>query len=144
MKNDILGLFFLGEDKADNLLEAEQTGEKDGATVDGKGDGEANHPIDIQLFDKEGNGSDGNHKKDDVEPIATAHVEFEDALGEEVLQEGRDSLHTEAGAGGTYGIEARDDQEVEQDVDDHTSGGNKVELLEAAVGREQGAEDISR
>ena len=144
MKNVNLGLFFLGEDEADNLLEAEQTGEEDGPAVDGKGDDKANHPVDIQLFDKEGDDGDGNHKEYDVEPVATAHVELEDALGEEVLQESCDSLHTEAGAGGTHGIEARDDQEVEQDVDDHTSGGNQVELLEAAVGREQGAEDVGR
>ena len=144
MKKVNLGLFFLGEDEADNLLETEQTGEEDGAAVDGKGDDKTNHPVDIQLLDKEGDDGDGNHKEDDVEPIATAHIELEDALGEKVLHEGRDSLHAEAGASSTHGIKAWDDDEVEQDIDDHTSGGHEVELFEAAVGREQRAEDVSR
>ena len=86
MKNVNLGLFFLGEDKAEDFLETEQAGEEDGTAVDGKSDGESNHPVDIQLFDKEGNDGDGDHEKDDVEPIAAAHVELKDAFGEKVLQ----------------------------------------------------------
>ena len=113
MKKVILSLFFLGKDEADDLLEAEQTGEEDGTAVDGEGDGEANHPVDMQLFDEEGDDGYGDHEEDDVEPIAATHVELENALGEKVLQEGRDGLHAEAGAGGTHGIEARDDDEVE-------------------------------
>ena len=52
MKNVTLGLFFLRKDKADDFLEAEQASDEDGAAVDGKGDDEAKHPIDIQLLDK--------------------------------------------------------------------------------------------
>ena len=51
MKIVVSGLFFLGKDEADNLLEAEQTSEEDGATVDEESDTEANHPVDIQLLD---------------------------------------------------------------------------------------------
>ena len=58
MKNVNLGLFFLGNDESDNLLEAQQTGEEDGAAVDGKGDDKTKHPIDIQLLDEE---SDRNY-----------------------------------------------------------------------------------
>ena len=53
MKKVNLGLFFLGDDEADDFFQAEQTGEEDSTAVDGEGDGEANHPVDIQLFDKE-------------------------------------------------------------------------------------------
>ena len=85
MKNVNLGLFFLGEDEADDLLEAEESGEEDGATIDGESYCKSNQPIDIQLFDKECHKGDGGHEKDDMEPIAAAHVELEDAFGKEVL-----------------------------------------------------------
>ena len=144
MKKVTLGLFFLGEDEADDLLEAEQSGEEDGAAVDGESDDEANHPVDIQLFDKEGHDCNGDHEKDDVEPIAATHFQLEDTFGEEVLQEGCDGLYTEAGTGGTDGVKSRNDDEVEQDVDDNACRCHKVELLEATVGGEQGAEDVGR
>ena len=51
MKIVVLGLFFLGKDEADNLLEAEQTSEEDGTAVNKDSNPEANHPVDIQLFD---------------------------------------------------------------------------------------------
>ena len=144
MKNVNLGLFFLGEDKGDNLLETQQAREENGTAVDSKGDGEAEHPVDIQLLDKEGDQSDGGKESDDVEPIPTTDFQLQDALGEEVLQESRNGLHAEAGAGGTHGIEAWDDHQVEQNVDDHASRCHEVELLEATVGGEQGAENVGR
>ena len=79
-----------------------------------------------------------------MEPITSLDLQFQDAFGEEVLQEGGDGLHAEAGAGGAHGIETRDDDEVEQDVDGHAGTCHDVELLEAAVGGEQGAEDVGR
>ena len=66
MKNVTLGLFFLRKDEADDFLEAEQTGKENGAAVDGKGDDEANYPVDIQLSDKEGDQDDGGKEYDDV------------------------------------------------------------------------------
>ena len=143
MKKVNLCLFFLRNDEADNLLEAEQTREEDGAAIDGKGDDKANHPVDIQLLDEEGDQRDGDHEQHDMEPIAAAHVEFEDALGDEVLQECRDGLHAEAGAGCAHRLEPWNDDEIEQDIDNHARSGYKIELLEAAVGGKQGAEDVS-
>lgn len=52
MKNVILAFFFLGEDEAENFLEAEQTGQENGAAIYRKGDDETNHPVDIQLLDE--------------------------------------------------------------------------------------------
>ena len=144
MKNVNLGLFFLGEDEGDDFLEAEQTREENGSAVDDESNGEANQPIDIQLLDKEGDDNDACHEKDDMEPIAPTHLNLEDALGEEILQESRDRLHAETGTGGTYGKEARNDDEIQQDIDDHARCCHKVELLEAAIGGEQGAEDVCR
>ena len=43
MKKVNLGLFFLGKDKADDFLEAEQSGEEDGAAIDGESDNETDH-----------------------------------------------------------------------------------------------------
>ena len=142
MKKVKLGLFFLGKNKADNLLEAEQTGEEDSAAINDEGDAEADNPVDVQLFDEEGNYGNRGQEQDDMQPIPTTQVELEDALGEEVLQEGGDGLYAEAGAGGTNGLETRDDDEVEQDVNDHARCCDEVELLEAAVGGEQSAEDV--
>ena len=79
-----------------------------------------------------------------MKPITASYFQLQDALGEDVLQDGCDGLHAEAGAGGTHGIKARDDDEVEQDVDDHTGPCHEVELLEAAIGGEQGAENVGR
>ena len=144
MKNVNLGLFFLGKDEADNLLEAEESGEEDGTTIDDKGHCKSNQPIDIQLFDKECHKGDGGHEKDDMEPIATSYVELEDAFGKEVLKEGRDGLHAEAGAGGADRVESWDDDEVEQDVDDHACSSHQVELFQTTIGGKQGAEDVGR
>ena len=144
MKKVNLGLFFLGEDEADNLLETEQTGEKDGTAVDGKSDGEANHPVDIQLFDKEGDEHDAGHEKEDMEPIATSYLNLDNTFGKEILQESRNGLHAEAGAGRAYRLETRYDDEIQQDIDDYARGGHEVELLETAIGGEQRAEDVSR
>ena len=143
MKKDKLGLFFLEEDEAHDFLQAEQSGEENGAAVDGESDEETDYPVEVQLLDEESDCDNGNHEQDDVEPIAATHVKLEDALGTDILQESRDGLHAEAGAGGTHGIEARDDDEVEQDIDDHASGGYEVELLEAAIGGKQCPEDVS-
>jgi hypothetical protein len=62
MKKDILCLFFLGEDEAHDFLEAEQSGEENGTAIDGKSDDETNHPVEVQLLDKEGNHDNGNHE----------------------------------------------------------------------------------
>ena len=142
MKNVTLSLFFLRDDEGYNLLKTEHAGEEDGAAVDGKGDDKADHPVDIQLLDKEGDRDDSDQENDDAEPVATVQFDLQDALGEEVLQERRDGLHAEAGAGRSDGFEPRDDNEIQQDVDDHASRCHKVELFQTAVGGEQGAEDV--
>ena len=144
MKKAKLCLFFLGDDEAQDFLETEQTCKEDGTAIDGKSDDESQHPVEIQLFYKEGDQGDGGQENDDMEPITTLDFQLQDALGEEVLQEGGDSLHTEAGAGGAHRIEARDDDEVEQDVDGHAGASHYVELFQAAVGGEQCAEDVGR
>ena len=144
MKNVKLGLFFLWKNEADNLLEAEQSGEEDGTAIDGEGDGKSNHPIDIQLLDEEGDRNDTGHEKEDVKPITATHLELKDALGEEVLQKRRDGLHTKAGAGRSDSLESWYDDEIQQDIDDHACRCHQVELLEAAIGGEQGTEDVSR
>ena len=59
MKKVKLGFFFVRDDEAYNFLEAEQTGQENGAAIDAEGDDKANHPIDIQLLDEEGNQRDG-------------------------------------------------------------------------------------
>ena len=120
MKNVDLGLFFLRKDEADDLLKAEESGEKDGAAIDGKGHCKSNQPIDIQLFDEECYKSDGGHEKDGMEPITASHVELEDAFGKEVLQEGCYGLDAKAGTSGTNRIKPRDDDEIQQYVDDNT------------------------
>ena len=76
MKKVKLSLFFLWDDKANDFLETEQTREENGSAVDGKGDGESNQPIDVQLFDKECNSRYCEHEKDDMEPITTIHLEL--------------------------------------------------------------------
>jgi len=68
---------------------------------------------------------------------------YQSGTGEEVLKEGCDSLHAEAGGGGTHCIKARDDHEVEQDIDDDPSGCYEVELFETAIGGKQCSEDVS-
>ena len=133
MKKDNLGLFFLGKDEADNLFEAKQTGEKDGAAVDDKCDDEANHPIDIQLLDEESDQGNGGEENDDVKPITTLDFQFQDAFGEQVLQESRDRLHGKAGASRAYRLESWYDDEIQQNVDSHACCRHKVKLLEAAV-----------
>ena len=143
MKKDKLGLFFLGKDEAHDFLEAEQSGKENGTAIDGKSDDKTNHPVEVQLLDEEGDHDYRNHEKGDVEPIATTHFEFEDAFGKEVLKESCDSLHAEAGGGGTHCIKARDDHEVEQDIDDDAGCSHEVELLETAIGGKQCPEDVS-
>ena len=144
MKKDKLGLFFLGKDEVDNLLEAKQSGEEDGTAVDGKSDNETEHPVDIHLFDQEGDQGDCGKEKDDVEPIATAQVNVQDAFGKQILHEGGDSLNTEAGACCAYRIESRDDNKVQQDVDDHTCCCHEVELFETSIGGKERSEDVGR
>ena len=89
MKNVNLRLFFLGKDKGDNLLETQQTREENGTAVDGKGDGETEHPVDVQLLDEEGDQSNGGKESDDVEPITTSDFQLQDALGEKALLQKR-------------------------------------------------------
>ena len=113
MKKVKLGLFFLGKDEADNLLEAEQSGDENGTAVDGKCDDEANHPIDIQLLDEVGNHNDSDKENENVKPIATVYFQFQDAFGEQILQKSRDCLHGKAGAGRTDSLESRYDDEIQ-------------------------------
>ena len=113
MKKDNLGLFFLGKNEADNLFEAEQSGEENGTTIDGKSDDESKHPVEIQLFHKEGDQSDGGQEKDDMKPIAATYFQFQDAFGKQILQKGRYGLDTQAGAGRTDSLEPRYDNEIQ-------------------------------
>ena len=142
MKKDNLDLFFLGKDKADDFLEAEQSGEEDGTAVDGKGDDETNHPVEIQLLDEEGDQSDGGQEKEDVKPISPAYFQFQDALGEQILKESRNGLDAKASAGRTDSLEPRYDNEIQQDIDDYACRRHKVELLQAAIGGEECAEYV--
>ena len=66
MKKVNLDLFFLRKDKADDLLEAKQTSEENGAAVDDKSYGESDNPVDIQLFDKPCDCDNGGKEEDDV------------------------------------------------------------------------------
>ena len=53
-------------------------------------------------------------------------------------------MHGKAGAGRAYRLESRYDDEIQQDIDGHARCRHKVKLLEAAVGGEQGAENVCR
>ena len=143
MKNVKLGLFFLGKDEADNLFEAEQTGKEYGSAVDGKCDGKANYPIDIQLFDKECNHNYSGQENENVKPIPAVYFQFQDAFGEEVLKESCYALDAEAGAGRSDRLESRNDEEVQQDIDDHARCRNEVQLFHATIGSEQSAKNVS-
>ena len=76
MKKVKLGAFFLGENEADNILETQQTGEEDGAAIDRKRDGEANHPIDIQLFGDSCDPNDRGKEYENMEPITPVNLKF--------------------------------------------------------------------
>lgn len=142
MKNVNLGLFFMWNDEADNLLEAQQAGEEDGSAIDGKRDGEPNHPIDIQLFDKQSYHNNRGKENKNVKPITPIDFQLQDAFGEQVLQEGGYGLHAKAGAGRSHRLESRYDDEIQQDIDDYARSCHEVELLQTAVGREQCAENV--
>ena len=142
MKNVNLGLFFMWNDKADNLLEAQQAGEEDGSAIDGKRDGEPNHPIDVQLFDNESDHDDRSHEQHNVKPITPIDFQLQDAFGEQVLQESGYGLHAKAGAGRSHRLESWYDDEIQQDIDDYARSRHEVELLQTAVGREQCAENV--
>ena len=144
MKNVSLGFFFLRKDEVDDILEAEQASDEDGAAVEGKSDDKTKQPTVNQPMGENGDHNYGDEEKHDMKPIASTEIEFEDALGNEVLQDGSRGLHAEAGEGGTHRLESWYHNEIQQDIDDHARGGYKIELLEAAVGREQCAEDVSR
>ena len=144
MKKDKLGLFFLGEDQAYDFLQAEQSGEENGTTIDGKSDDESKHPVEIQLLQKEGDQGDGGKEKDDVEPKATVYFQLQDTFGKEILQKGRYGLDTQAGAGRTDSLETRYHYEVQQDIDDHSCRCHEVELFEATVGGEERAKNVGR
>ena len=131
-----LGLFFLGQDEADDFLEAEQTGEENDAAIDDKCDGETNHPIDIQLLAKSCNQDDCGKENENVEPITPADFQFQDVFGEQVLQKRRYGLDAETGAGRTNSLESRYHDEIQQNIDDDTCSRHEVELLQAAVGGE--------
>ena len=137
------GVFFLRHDEADDFLEAEQSGDENGSAVDGKRDGKSNHPIDIQLLDKESDHGYSGKENKNVKPITAANLQFQDAFGEQVLQECRHDLDAEAGAGCSDRLESWYDEEVQQDIDDDACGRHEVELLEASVGSEQGSENVS-
>ena len=100
--------------------------------------------MDLKCFDEISADDDASEEQQEVDPIGGAQLEFEDFLGNEILCEGGEKLHAEAGAGGTYGIEPRDDEEIQQDIDDHPGGGYEIKLFEAPVGREQRAKDVGR
>ena len=67
MKKVKLGIIFLRQDEAYKLLEAEQTGEKDGAAVEDKGDGELKQPVEVQQLGKISDRSDGDGKQEDMQ-----------------------------------------------------------------------------
>ena len=112
MKKAKLCLFFLGDDEGHDFLETEQTCEEDGTAIDGKSDDESQHPVEIQLFYKEGDQDDGGQENDDMEPIATAYFQFQNAFGKQILQESGDGLNTKACACCAHRIESRYDDEI--------------------------------
>ena len=138
------GPIFLGNDEADHLFQAQQAGEENDAAIDGKRNGEPNHPIDIQLFDKQSNHDNRGKENKNVKPITPVDFQLQDAFGKQVLQESGYGLHAKAGAGRSHRLESWYDDEIQQDVDDDTRCCHEVELPQTAVGREQCSKDVSR
>ena len=144
MKKLKLCLFFLGNDEVDNFLQTEQAGKEDGSAIDDKRNGKTNQPVDIQLFDKEGDDNDASHEKDDMEPIMASHLDLDNTFGEKILQEGRDGLYAKAGASRSHRLESWYDNEIQQDIDDYARCGYEVELFETSIGGKERSEDVGR
>ena len=144
MKKVNLGLFFLWNDEADDFLDTQQTCQENNAAIDDKRDGEPNYPIDIQLFDKQSDHDNRGKENKNVKPIAPVDFQLQDAFGKQVLQESGYGLYAKAGAGRSHRLELRYDNEIQQDVDDDTRCCHEVQLFQATICGEQGAENVSR
>lgn len=96
----------------------------------------------MQHFGQPSAKCDAEQEKEQMDPVSASQFQFEDLVTNEILCERCDGLDAEAGAGGTHRLEPWDNDEVQQDVDDHTGSRHQIKLLEAAVGREQRAENV--
>ena len=67
---------------------------------------------------------------------------MEETDGQQELGESHESLCGEGGPSGTKSTETGDENEVDDDIEQQASGGEKVELPEVSASGEEGAEDI--
>ena len=84
-KKCISRVFSFGHHQSHDFLETEHTGEEDGSAIDGKGQKESNHPMDVKLLGQQSDYYDAGKENRDVYPITSAEFELEDAFGNNEL-----------------------------------------------------------
>lgn len=121
----------------------EQTGGESQHRGKHPADEQRHQHIAMEIMGEKNDAGDKNRAENqNFQPWNQGYGEFQNAKSNDRLDGSHEGLGSQAHDGSPLGMQMRDEDEVAGQVDDNADGRRQVQQLHAAVGREQGAEDV--